>query len=66
MEKDDEVVGMIIEARDLLEDILDILVPPPVEERLELAMSEAPPERGVAEVVRGASIQKAQKLRKRA
>jgi len=54
--KIDEVVSMIVEARDLLEDILDELVPPPDVPMLERdvlpakgpteARSEAPPRTG--------------------
>lgn len=48
MDKIDEVCGVLVEIRDIIEDLLDELIPPPVDERLESAMSEAPPTRGVA------------------
>jgi len=44
-------------ARDAIEDALDELVPPPVDEMLEEAMSEAPPKRGVAEGRRGTTYE---------
>lgn len=47
MHKNDEVVTILIEIRDLCEDALDVLNPPPVDESLESATSEAPPQRGV-------------------
>lgn len=55
MDKIDEVCGVLVEIRDSIEDLLDMLIPPPVDERLESAMSEAPPKRGVAEVRGGES-----------
>lgn len=48
MDKNDEVVAMLLNLRDELDDIIDMLVPPPAEETHESAMSEAPPPRGVA------------------
>jgi len=47
--KNDEVVAILIEIRDMCEDALDVLNPPPVDEQLELPTSEAPSGRGVAE-----------------
>jgi len=49
MTKTDMVVSLLITARDAIEDCIDELVPPPREEEIESATSEAPPKRGVAE-----------------
>jgi len=46
--KIDQVVGFLVELRDSIEDLLDELVPPPVEEACEEAISAAPPTRGGA------------------
>jgi len=48
VDKIDHVCGILIEIRDSIEDLLDELIPPPVDERLESTLSEAPPKRGVA------------------
>lgn len=48
MDKIEYVCASLIELRDTIEDLLDELIPPPAEETVESALSEAPPERGVA------------------
>jgi len=52
VDKIDLCVQHLIAIRDSIEDLLDDLVPPPVDERLESQLSEAPPQRGVAPSVR--------------
>jgi len=42
------VVGILVDIRDSIEDLIDELVPPPSEEMIESATSEGPPERAVA------------------
>jgi len=46
VDKNQLLTELLITARDAIEDALDELNPPPVEERLEAAMSEAPPPKG--------------------
>jgi len=46
--KNDYIVGILVDMRQMIDDAIDELVPPPKEETIEEATSEAPPKRGVA------------------
>lgn len=48
MEKNDEVMAILIEARDAIEAAMDVLVPPLPEEAYEAAQSEGPLKRAAA------------------
>jgi len=48
VDKNSYIVGILVDIRDSIEDLIDELVPPPAEEMIESATSEGPPERAGA------------------